>query len=153
MSITFFSHNCRSEVVLESTLSFTDVLTNVLMKENQTGQEVSICFGIRWMEEKGHCCIKNYSKVISSGTTNLMETTITDSKRFRKEGEIHYKTVFHRHYYTADPKLIIAQCRLDRFYWRIFENHQIIAVWKRKKIVTRTTVLMNSTRCLLWLEM
>lgn len=44
----------------------------------------------------------------------LMETNITDSKRFRKEGETITKTVFRSTLLPADPKLL-AQCRLDQF--------------------------------------
>ncbi|WP_345989920.1 ParA family protein [Chryseobacterium sp. Chry.R1] len=109
-----FSPITADRVVLESTLSFTDVLTNVLMKENQTGIRSINLF---WNQVDGRertLLYKNYSKVISDLGLQLMETTITDSKRFRKEGESITKTVFRSTLMPADPKLI-AQCRLDRF--------------------------------------
>ncbi|WP_407503332.1 ParA family protein [Elizabethkingia miricola] len=109
-----FSPITADRVVLESTLSFTDVLTNVLMKENQTGIRSINLF---WNQVDGRertLLYKNYSKVISDLGLQLMETTITDSKRFRKEGESITKTVFRSTLLPADPKLI-AQCRLDRF--------------------------------------
>ncbi|WP_418122933.1 ParA family protein [Chryseobacterium sp. PTM-20240506] len=109
-----FSPITADRVVLESTLSFTDVLTNVLMKENQTGIRSINLF---WNQVDGRertLLYKNYSKVISDLGLQLMETTITDSKRFRKEGEFITKTVFRSTLMPADTKLI-AQCRLDRF--------------------------------------
>lgn len=109
-----FSPITADRVVLESTLSFTDVLTNVIMKENQTGIRGIHLF---WNQVDGRertILYKNYNKVILDLGLQLMETTITDSKRFRKEGESTAKTVFRSTLLPADPKLL-AQCRLDRF--------------------------------------
>lgn len=81
-----FSPITADRLVLESTLSFTDVLTNVLMKETQTGIRDIQLF---WNQVDGRertLLYKNYSKVISDLGLPLMETTITDSKRFRKKG-------------------------------------------------------------------
>lgn len=109
-----FSPITADRVVLESTLSFTDVLTNILMKESQTGIRGIHLF---WNQVDGRertMLYKNYSKVISDLGLELMETTITDSKRFRKEGESTAKTVFRSTLLPADPKLL-SQCRLDKF--------------------------------------
>lgn len=109
-----FSPITADRVVLESTLSFTDVLTNVLMKENQTGIRSIHLF---WNQVDGRertMLYRNYSKVISDLGLQLMATTITDSKRFRKEGELVAKTVFRSTLLPADPKLLV-QCRLDQF--------------------------------------
>jgi len=109
-----FSPITADRVVLESTLSFTDVLTNVLMKETQTGIRAIHLF---WNQVDGRertLLYKNYSKVISDLGLPLMETTITDSKRFRKEGETLVKTVFRSTLLPADPTLL-SQCRLDQF--------------------------------------
>lgn len=109
-----FSPITADRLVLESTLSFTDVLTNVLMKETQTGIRAIHLF---WNQVDGRertLLYKNYSKVISDLGLPLMETTITDSKRFRKEGETITKAVFRSTLLPADPKLL-AQCRLDQF--------------------------------------
>ncbi|MEA1847656.1 ParA family protein [Chryseobacterium sp. MHB01] len=109
-----FSPITADRVVLESTLSLTDVLTNVLMKENQTGIKSIHLF---WNQVDGReksILYKNYSKVIIDLGLHLMETTIADSKRFRKEGESLAKTVFRSTLLPADSKLL-AQCRLDKF--------------------------------------
>lgn len=109
-----FSPITADRIVLESTLSFTDVLTNVLMKENQTGiRSIHLFWNQVDGRERTHL-YNSYSKVISDLGLQLMETTITDSKRFRKEGEAAAKTVFRSTLLPADPKLL-AQCRLDKF--------------------------------------
>ena len=115
MSVHYiFSPITADRVVLESTLSFTDVLTHVLMKENQTGIRGIHLF---WNQVDGRertPLYKNYSTVISDLGLQLMETTVTDSKRFRKESEAIAKTVFRSTLLPADPNLL-RQCRLDQF--------------------------------------
>lgn len=109
-----FSPITADRVVLESTLSFTDVLTNILMKENKT---LIRSIHLFWNQVDGRertQLYKNYGKVISDLGLHLMETTITDSKRFRKEGEEVAKTVFRSTLLPADSKLM-SQCRLDQF--------------------------------------
>lgn len=109
-----FSPITADRVVLESTLSFTDVLTHVLMKEKQTGIKSIQLF---WNQVDGRektMLYENYSKVIKDLGLDLMETSIADSKRFRKEGETVAKTVFRSTLLPADPKLMTL-CRLDQF--------------------------------------
>ncbi|MNK41000.1 Iron-sulfur cluster carrier protein [compost metagenome] len=109
-----FSPITADRVVLESTLSFTDVLTNVLMKKKQTEIKSIHLF---WNQVDGRektPLYNNYEKVIKDLGLQLMETSITDSKRFRKEGETFAKTVFRSTLLPADSKLM-SLCRLDRF--------------------------------------
>lgn len=109
-----FSPITADRVVLESTLSFTDVLTNVLMKKKQTEIKSIHLF---WNQVDGRektALYENYSKVIKDLGLQLMKTSIRDSKRFRKEGETVAKTVFRSTLLPADPKLM-AVCGLDHF--------------------------------------
>lgn len=109
-----FSPITADRVVLESTLSFTDVLTNVLMKKKHTEIKSIQLF---WNQVDGReksALYENYENVIRDLGIQLMETTITDSKRFRKEGETVAKTVFRSTLLPADPKLMTL-CRLDQF--------------------------------------
>lgn len=109
-----FSPITADRLVLESTLSFTDVLTNVLMKEQETGIKAIHLF---WNQVDGReksLLYENYSQVIKDLGLQLMESSITDSKRFRKEGETVAKTVFRSTLLPADSKLM-TQCRLDQF--------------------------------------
>lgn len=109
-----FSPIMADRVVLESTLSFTDVLSNVLMKKKHTEIKSIHLF---WNQVDGRektPLYKNYGKVIKDLGISLMDTSISDSKRFRKEGETVAKTVFRSTLLPADPKLMIL-CRLDQF--------------------------------------
>lgn len=109
-----FSPITADRVVLESTLSFTDVLTNILMKKKHTDIKSIQLF---WNQVDGRertLLYKNYEKVIKDLGLQLMKTSITDSKRFRKEGETVAKTVFRSTLLPADPKLMTL-CRLDQF--------------------------------------
>ncbi|MGI9650884.1 ParA family protein [Chryseobacterium sp. RLHN22] len=109
-----FSPITADRVVLESTLSFTDVLTNVLMKKKQTEIKSIHLF---WNQVDGRektALYENYSKVIKDLGLHLMKTSIRDSKRFRKEGETVAKTVFRSTLLPADLKLM-AVCGLDHF--------------------------------------
>jgi len=109
-----FSPITADRVVLESTLSFTDVLTNILMKKKKTGIRSIQLF---WNQVDGRektPLYHHYEDVIKDLGLQLMEISITDSKRFRKEGERVSKTVFRSTLLPADPKLM-AICRLDRF--------------------------------------
>ena len=109
-----FSPITADRVVLESTLSFTDVLTNVLMKKKHTEIKSIHLF---WNQVDGRertLLYENYEKVIKDLGLQLMKTSITDSKRFRKEGEAVAKTVFRSTLLPADPKLM-SLCRLDQF--------------------------------------
>jgi cellulose biosynthesis protein BcsQ len=109
-----FSPITADRVVIESTLSFTDVLTNVLMKKSQTSIEAIRLF---WNQVDGReksPLYDVYEKVIRELRLTLMQTFITDSKRFRKEGEATAKTVFRSTLLPPDEKLMQA-CRLDLF--------------------------------------
>src|SRR5690606_32903797 len=76
-----FSPITADRVVMESTLSFTNVLTNVLMKQGQTSIETIRLF---WRmvdgREKSQLC-EIYGNVIIEVGLQAMETRIADSKR------------------------------------------------------------------------
>lgn len=101
-----FSPITADRVVMESTLSFTDVLTNVLMKHGQTSIETIRLF---WNQVDGReksQLYEIYSNVIKEVGLQLMETRIADSKRFRKESEATAKTVFRSTLLPPDKRLI-----------------------------------------------
>ena len=109
-----FSPITADRVVMESTLSFSDVLTNVLMKQGQTSIETIRLF---WNQvdgrEKSHL-YETYGNVINEVGLQVMETRISDSKRFRKESEATAKTVFRSTLLPPDRRLMKA-CGLDLF--------------------------------------
>ncbi|OXA94132.1 conjugal transfer protein TraA [Flavobacterium oncorhynchi] len=109
-----FSPITADRVVIESTLSFTDVLTNILMKKGRTSIETIRLF---WNQVDGReksPLYEVYEKVISDLGLTLMQSYITDSKRFRKEGEATAKSVFRSTLLPPNEKLM-ATCRLGSF--------------------------------------
>lgn len=109
-----FSPITADRVVVESTLSFTDVLTNVLMKRGQTSIKTIRLF---WNQVDGReksPLYKVYENTIAELGLSMMDTYINDSKRFRKEGEATATTVFRSTLLPADERLMKG-CRLDLF--------------------------------------
>lgn len=109
-----FSPITADRVVVESTLSFTQALTDIIMKIGESNIK-----GIRlfWNQvdrrEKSHL-YDLYGKFITDMGFSLMKTYITDSKRFRKEGEAMEKTAFRSSLLPPDQRLMTA-CHLDLF--------------------------------------
>jgi len=119
-----FSPITADRLVIESTLSFTDVLTNVLMRKSHTSIESIRLF---WNQVDGRektPLYEGYAKVISDLGLTLMNSCITDSKRFRKEGEATAKAVFRSTLLPADQKLMKA-CRLDEFVTEFLRTLQL----------------------------
>jgi len=109
-----FSPITADRLVIESTLAFTDVLTNILIKNGHTAIESIRLF---WNQVDGRersPLYEGYGKVITDLGLTLMQSYITDSKRFRKEGEATAKAVFRSTLLPADEKLMKV-CRLDGF--------------------------------------
>lgn len=109
-----FSPITADRLVVESALSFSDVLTNVLMKQRHTQIKTLYLF---WNQVDGReksLLYRDYERIISTLGLSLMEAYIPDSKRFRKESEALAKTVFRSTLLPADLKLMQAS-RLDLF--------------------------------------
>ncbi len=109
-----FSPITADRIVVESTLSFTQVLTDVVMKQGQTSiKNISLFWNQVDGREKSSL-YEVYEKVIAELGLTLMKSYVTDSKRFRKEGETTLKTVFRSTLLPPDEKLMKV-CRLDMF--------------------------------------
>lgn len=109
-----FSPITADRLVVESTLSFTDVLTNVLMKKGKTSIKSVHLF---WNQVDGReksTLYELYEKVIVDLQLNLMQVHVMDSKRFRKETEIPMKTIFRSTLLPPDEKLA-KSCRMNVF--------------------------------------
>ncbi len=109
-----FSPITADRVVIESTLSFTDVLTHVLMKKGTTSIK-----GIRlfWNQVDGRersPLYASYEQVIAELGLHIMKTQIADTKRFRKESEAESKTLFRSTLLPPD-QLLMKSCHLDQF--------------------------------------
>ena len=109
-----FTPIIADRVVMESTLAFTQVLNDVVRKQDTASiQRISLF----WNQVDGRekfTLYEVYDELIKSLGIHLMCTSIADSKRFRKEGETDAKTVFRSTLLPADERLMKA-CRLDLF--------------------------------------
>lgn len=109
-----FTPIIADRVVMESTLVFTQVLNDVVRKQGTTAiQSINLFWNQVDGREKSDL-YNVYENLINSLGIHLMHTSITDSKRFRKEGEADAKTVFRSTLLPADERLMKA-CRLDLF--------------------------------------
>ncbi|PVD52204.1 conjugal transfer protein TraA [Terrimonas sp.] len=109
-----FTPIIADRVVMESTLIFTQVLNDVIRKQGTTAiQSINLFWNQVDGREKS-ALYSIYEDLINSLGIHLMRTNITDSKRFRKEGEADAKTVFRSTLLPADERLMKA-CRLDLF--------------------------------------
>lgn len=109
-----FSPITADRLVMESTLSFTHVLTHVLIKQGHTSIETIRLF---WNQvdgrERSHL-YETYENLIKEVGLHLMQTRIAESKRFRKESEMTAKHVFRSTLLPPHERLMKA-CRLDLF--------------------------------------
>lgn len=109
-----FTPIIADRVVMESTLVFTQVLNDVVRKQGTTAiQSINLFWNQVDGREKSDL-YNVYENLINNLGIHLMRTSITDSKRFRKEGEADAKTVFRSTLLPADERLMKA-CRLDLF--------------------------------------
>ncbi len=109
-----FSPITADRVVLESTLSFTNVLQNVVMKKGQTSiKSVHLFWNMVDGREKTQL-YKSYEKVISEIGLSLLPVSVADSKRFRKENEVNTRGIFRSTLLPPD-RWLMNGCRLELF--------------------------------------
>lgn len=109
-----FTPITADRVVMESTLVFTQLMQDVIMKKGDTSIKSINLF---WNQVDGRersPLYAVYEKLIEELGLTLMDCRITNSMRFRKESEGDAKTVFRSTLLPPDEKLMKA-CRLDQF--------------------------------------
>lgn len=109
-----FTPITADRLVMESTLVFTQLLQDVIMKRGENSIETINLF---WNEVDGRESTPLYDlyyQVIEQLGLRLMQSQIKSSTRFRKESEADSKTVFRSTLMPADERLMKA-CRLDLF--------------------------------------
>jgi cellulose biosynthesis protein BcsQ len=109
-----FSPITADRVVVESTLSFTQALTDVIMKSNESNIKAINLFWNQVDKREKSNLYDFYSKFISDIGLSIMKTYLKDSKRFRKESEAVEKTPFRSSLLPPDQRLMGA-CHLDLF--------------------------------------
>lgn len=109
-----FSPITADRVVVESTLSFTQALTDIIMNNGgSTIKGIHLFWNQVDRREKSDL-YDMYGKFISTLGFSLMKTYVTDSKRFRKESEAMEKTPFRSSLLAPDKRQMTA-CQLDLF--------------------------------------
>jgi cellulose biosynthesis protein BcsQ len=100
--------------VMESTLVFTQLMRDIIMKKGQTSIKSVNLF---WNQVDGRersPLYDIYNKLIDDLGFSLMQCSIMNSTRFRKESELDTKSVFRSTLMPPDKHLMKA-CRLDQF--------------------------------------
>ncbi|MNP99711.1 Iron-sulfur cluster carrier protein [compost metagenome] len=109
-----FTPIIADRVVMESTLIFTQLMKDVIMKKGETSIKTINLF---WNQVDGRersPLYDVYNKLIDELGLSLMQCQIMNSTRFRKESEAGAKTVFRSTLMPPDERLMNA-CRFDQF--------------------------------------
>lgn len=109
-----FTPITADRLVMESTLIFTQLLQDVIMKKGETSIQTVNLF---WNQVDGRertPLYEVYNQLIRELGLSLMRSQIKNSTRFRKESEKESKTVFRSTVMPPDERLMKA-CQLDLF--------------------------------------
>ncbi|MFH7001566.1 MULTISPECIES: ParA family protein [Flavobacterium] len=109
-----FTPITADRVVMESTLVFTQLMKDVIMKKGATSIKTINLF---WNQVDGRersPLYEVYNKLISELGLSLMDCQIMNSTRFRKESEADARTIFRCTLMPPDQRLMNS-CGMDRF--------------------------------------
>jgi len=109
-----FTPITADRVVMESTLIFTQIMQEVIMKKTETAIRTINLFWNRVDGRERTPLYKGYTRLIEELELSLMQSQIKNSTRFRKESERHSKTVFRSTLLPPD-KGLMKTCQLDQF--------------------------------------
>jgi cellulose biosynthesis protein BcsQ len=109
-----FTPITADRLVMESTLVFTQLLQDVIMKKGETSLKSIHLFWNQVDGRESTPLYHIYNDLIQQLGLNLMDSQIKNSTRFRKEGEENTKSVFRSTLLPADENLMKV-CRLDIF--------------------------------------
>lgn len=109
-----FTPITADRVVMESTLIFTQLMKDIIMKKGETSIKTINLFWNQVDRRERSPLYEVYNILIEELGLSLMQCQIMSSTRFRKESEAGAKTVFRSTLMPADQRLMKA-CRLDQF--------------------------------------
>lgn len=109
-----FTPITADRVVMESTLIFTQLLQDVIMKKGETSIETIHLFWNQVDGRESTPLYELYNKLIKQLGLSLMRSQIKNSTRFRKESEADSKIIFRSTLMPADERQMKA-CQLDQF--------------------------------------
>lgn len=109
-----FTPITADRVVMESTLIFTQLLQDVIMKKGETSIQTINLFWNQVDARESTPLYDVYNRLIERLGLSLMQSQVKSSTRFRKESEADSKTVFRSTLMPPDERLMKA-CQLDQF--------------------------------------
>jgi len=109
-----FTPITADRLVMESTLIFTQLLQDVIMKKGETSIETINLFWNQVDGRESTPLYDLYNQLIEQLGLSLMQSQIKNSTRFRKESEVDSKTVFRSTVMPPDGRVMKA-CQLDLF--------------------------------------
>lgn len=109
-----FTPMTADRVVMESTLIFSQLLQDVIMKKGKTSIESVNLFWNQVDGRENTPLYEIYDSLIKQLGLSLMKSKIKNSTRFRKESEINSKQVFRSTLIPPDERLM-KTCQLDMF--------------------------------------
>lgn len=109
-----FTPITADRVVMESTLIFTQLLQDVIMKKGDTSIQTINLFWNQVNGRESTPLYTVYNQLIEQLGLSLMKSQVKNSTRFRKESEVESKTVFRSTLIPPDERLMKA-CQLDQF--------------------------------------
>ena len=109
-----FTPITADRVVMESTLIFTQLLQDVIMKKGETSIQTINLFWNQVDGRESTPLYGVYNQLIEQLGLSLMQSQVKNSTRFRKESEVDSKTVFRSTVMPPDERLMKA-CQLDLF--------------------------------------
>lgn len=107
-----FTPITADRVVMESTLVFSQLLQNIIMKQGETSIESINLFWNQVDGRESTPLYNVYNKLIDELGLSLMQSRIKNSTRFRKESEVDSKNIFRSTLMPPDERLMKA-CQLD----------------------------------------
>lgn len=109
-----FTPIMADRVVMESTLIFTQLMKDIIMKEGETSIKTINLFWNQVDGRESTPLYKLYNNLIEELGFSLMRNQVKSSTRFRKESEANSKVVFRSTLMPPDERLM-KTCQLDLF--------------------------------------
>ena len=109
-----FTPITADRVVMESTLVFTQLLQDVIMKKGETSIKTINLFWNQVDGRESTPLYDVYNNLINDLGFSLMQSQVKNSTRFRKESEVNSKAIFRSTLMPPDERLMNA-CQLDLF--------------------------------------
>ncbi|RDC55327.1 ParA family protein [Pedobacter chinensis] len=109
-----FTPITADRVVMESTLVFTQLMKDIIMKEGETSIQTINLFWNQVDGRESTPLYDVYNTLIHQLGISLMQNQVKNSTRFRKESEVNSKVVFRSTLMPPDERLM-KTCQLDLF--------------------------------------